>query len=50
VDCFQKVRQQVKCYLQMATVVDKNELQKVSFTETCETLMSLPLPVLNSLM
>ncbi|GFG36813.1 hypothetical protein Cfor_08647 [Coptotermes formosanus] len=28
VDCFQKVRQQVKCYLQMATVVDKNELQK----------------------
>jgi phosphatidylinositol kinase/protein kinase (PI-3 family) len=30
VDCFQKVRQQVKCYLQMATVGDKNELQKVS--------------------
>jgi transformation/transcription domain-associated protein len=30
VDCFQKVRQQVKCYLQMAAVADKNELQKVS--------------------
>jgi transformation/transcription domain-associated protein len=34
VDCFQKVRQQVKCYLQMATVTDKNELQKVSQTVT----------------
>ncbi|KAJ9592433.1 hypothetical protein L9F63_015849, partial [Diploptera punctata] len=28
VDCFQKIRQQVKCYLQMATVTGKNELQE----------------------
>ncbi|XP_028982080.1 transformation/transcription domain-associated protein [Diachasma alloeum] len=27
VDCFQKIRQQVKCYLQMASVSGKNELQ-----------------------
>jgi len=30
VDCYQKIRQQVKCYLQMAGVVGKNELQEVS--------------------
>jgi len=30
VDCFQKIRQQVKCYLQMASVSGKNELQEVS--------------------
>ncbi|XP_071454988.1 transformation/transcription domain-associated protein [Hetaerina americana] len=28
VDCFQKIRQQVKCYLQMAQVTGKNELQE----------------------
>ncbi|CAG9767854.1 unnamed protein product [Ceutorhynchus assimilis] len=28
VDCFQKVRQQVKCYLQMASMNNKNELQE----------------------
>lgn len=28
VDCFQKIRQQVKCYLQMSTVSGKNELQE----------------------
>ncbi|XP_015602005.1 transformation/transcription domain-associated protein [Cephus cinctus] len=28
VDCFQKIRQQVKCYLQMASVTGKNELQE----------------------
>lgn len=28
VDCFQKIRQQVKCYLQMSTVSGKNELQQ----------------------
>ncbi|XP_058799221.1 transformation/transcription domain-associated protein [Phymastichus coffea] len=28
VDCFQKIRQQVKCYLQMASVSGKNELQE----------------------
>ena len=30
VDCFQKIRQQVKCYLQMAGTMGKNELQEVS--------------------
>ena len=29
VDCFQKIRQQVKCYLQMSGVMGKNELQEV---------------------
>lgn len=29
VDCFQKIRQQVKCYLQMAAISGKNELQEV---------------------
>ncbi|XP_066597811.1 transformation/transcription domain-associated protein isoform X1 [Prorops nasuta] len=28
VDCFQKIRQQVKCYLQMASVTGKDELQE----------------------
>ncbi|XP_033222256.1 transformation/transcription domain-associated protein [Belonocnema kinseyi] len=28
VDCFQKIRQQVKCYLQMAAIAGKNELQE----------------------
>ncbi|XP_064456550.1 transformation/transcription domain-associated protein-like isoform X2 [Ornithodoros turicata] len=28
VDCFQKIRQQVKCYLQMSNVMGKNELQE----------------------
>ncbi|KAL0100349.1 hypothetical protein PUN28_019603 [Cardiocondyla obscurior] len=28
VDCFQKIRQQVKCYLQMATMGGQNELQE----------------------
>ncbi|KAF5288690.1 hypothetical protein FQR65_LT11955 [Abscondita terminalis] len=28
VDCFQKIRQQVKCYLQMASLTNKNELQE----------------------
>ncbi|KAH9371776.1 hypothetical protein HPB48_006546 [Haemaphysalis longicornis] len=28
VDCFQKIRQQVKCYLQMSSVAGKNELQE----------------------
>ena len=33
VDCFQKIRQQVKCYHQMATATNmgKNELQEVIF-------------------
>ena len=30
VDCFQKIRQQVKCYLQMAGTMGKTELQEVS--------------------
>lgn len=29
VDCFQKIRQQVKCYLQMAAVMGKNECMQV---------------------
>ena len=29
VDCFQKIRQQVKCYLQMSGAMGKNELQEV---------------------
>ena len=29
VDCFQKIRQQVKCYLQMASTMGKQELQEV---------------------
>ena len=28
VDCFQKIRQQVKCYLQMASTMGKQELQE----------------------
>ena len=28
VDCFQKIRQQVKCYVQMAVAMGKNELQE----------------------
>ena len=34
VDCFQKIRQQVKCYLQMSGVMGKNELQEVT-SSTC---------------
>ena len=30
VDCFQKIRQQVKCYLQVAGVMGKNECMQVS--------------------
>lgn len=33
VDCFQKIRQQVKCYLQMAGGMGKQELQEVSEIE-----------------
>lgn len=29
VDCFQKIRQQVKCYLQLAGVMGKNECMQV---------------------
>lgn len=29
VDCFQKIRQQVKCYLQLSGVMGANELQEV---------------------
>lgn len=27
VDCFQKIKQQVKCYIQQAQILGKNELQ-----------------------
>lgn len=30
VDCFQKIRQQVKCYLQLAGVMGKNECMQVN--------------------
>lgn len=30
VDCFQKIRQQVKCYLQLAGVMGKNECMQVT--------------------
>ena len=33
VDCFQKIRQQVKCYLLMAGTMGKNELQEVSIVK-----------------
>ena len=35
VDCFQKIRQQVKCYLQMSGVMGKNELQEVTEVLYC---------------
>lgn len=41
VDCFQKIRQQVKCYLQMAGGMGKQELQEVS--DMCIALTS-PMP------
>jgi transformation/transcription domain-associated protein len=31
VDCFQKIRQQVKCYLQMSGAIGKGELQEVCY-------------------
>lgn len=31
VDCFQKIRQQVKCYLQLAGVMGKNECMQVQW-------------------
>lgn len=34
VDCFQKIRQQVKCYLQLAGVMGKNECMQVSESVT----------------
>lgn len=33
VDCFQKIRQQVKCYLQLAGVMGKNECMQVGGVE-----------------
>lgn len=35
VDCFQKIRQQVKCYLQLAGVMGKNECMQVSELSMC---------------
>lgn len=37
VDCFQKIRQQVKCYLQLAGVMGKNECMQVG---VCPTVCS----------
>lgn len=36
VDCFQKIRQQVKCYLQLAGVMGKNECMQVSSSAQLE--------------
>lgn len=33
VDCFQKIRQQVKCYLQLAGIMGKNECMQVRWQE-----------------
>lgn len=38
VDCFQKIRQQVKCYLQLAGVMGKNECMQVE----CQRAPCLP--------
>lgn len=35
VDCFQKIRQQVKCYLQLAGVMGKNECMQVLEGRSC---------------
>lgn len=35
VDCFQKIRQQVKCYLQLAGVMGKNECMQVRGYVSC---------------
>lgn len=35
VDCFQKIRQQVKCYLQLAGVMGKNECMQVRCPALC---------------
>ncbi|KAK1343257.1 hypothetical protein QTO34_016035 [Cnephaeus nilssonii] len=41
VDCFQKIRQQVKCYLQLAGVMGKNECMQV---ECQQGLVPAPVP------
>lgn len=41
VDCFQKIRQQVKCYLQLAGVMGKNECMQV---ECHHCLVPAPVP------
>lgn len=41
VDCFQKIKQQVKCYLQMAGGMGKQELQEVcNFCKLLNTLLT----------
>lgn len=40
VDCFQKIRQQVKCYLQLAGVMGKNECMQVRWKITLHSLTS----------
>lgn len=43
VDCFQKIRQQVKCYLQLAGVMGKNECMQVGPAEaTMSGLLGQP--------
>lgn len=40
VDCFQKIRQQVKCYLQLAGVMGKNECMQVMLAQRIQTTLS----------
>ena len=40
VDCFQKIRQQVKCYLQLAGVMGKNECMQVRWKITLHSVTS----------
>lgn len=39
VDCFQKIRQQVKCYLQLAGVMGKNECMQVRWNVTFSPIL-----------
>ena len=41
VDCFQKIRQQIKCYLQMTDVTTAGELQEVLTRVTVNVLVYL---------
>ena len=45
IDCFQKIRQQVKCYLQMAGTMRKQELQEVRMSEILPLLLSFVLKI-----
>ncbi|KAL3212162.1 hypothetical protein MRX96_000802 [Rhipicephalus microplus] len=50
VDCFQKIRQQVKCYLQLSHITGKNELQEASTVDHLKDLRLVFDEVRNSLL